>query len=88
MAEVVFALCALASIACAGLLWRTYRAQPVRLLFWSSVCFAWLAVNNIVLFVDKVIAPDTDLAAWRGLTALIGLAALVYGLIWEEEGKP
>ena len=85
MAEVVFILCALASTVCALLLWRTYRAQGVRLLFWSVICFAWLALNNIVLFVDKVIAPDVDLSVWRGLTALIGVAALVYGLVWEEE---
>lgn len=91
MAETVFVVCALASMLCAGLLWRSYRRERGALLFWSSVCFIWLAANNVVLFVDRVIAPDIDLAVWRGLTALVGLGAFVYGLVWEEtrmSGEP
>ena len=72
MAEAIFVLCALASMLCAVLLLRSYPAERVPLLFWSSVCFIWLALNNVVLFVDNVIAPEVDLGAWRGATALIG----------------
>jgi hypothetical protein len=84
MAEAIFVLCALASALCAVLLLRSYLADRVPLLFWSSVCFVWLALNNAVLFVDKVILPEDDLGAWRAITALVGVAALVYGLVWEE----
>jgi hypothetical protein len=84
MAETVFAFCALASMVCAVLLWRSYRRERGALLFWSSMCFGWLAVNNLVLFIDRVVAPDVDLSIWRGLTALIGLGAFVYGLVWED----
>jgi hypothetical protein len=84
MAEVIFVLCALASTLCAVLLLRSFLAERVPLLFWSSVCFVWLALNNVVLFFDKVVAPDVDLGVWRAVTALVGVAALVYGLVWER----
>ena len=83
MAETVYALCALTSLACAGLLLRSYLAGRVPLLFWTLLCFVGLALNNIVLFVDKVVAPDVDLSVWRGLPAALGVAALVFGLVWE-----
>ena len=82
MAEVVYVLCALTSVVCAGLLLRAWLASRVPLLLWCLVCFVGLALNNVVLFVDKVIAPDVDLAAWRGLPAAIGVGALVLSLVW------
>ena len=84
MAEVVYALCALTSLLCAGLLLRAYLAGRVPLLFWSLLCFVGLALNNVVLFIDKVITPDIDLSVWRGLPAALGVAALVFGLVWES----
>jgi hypothetical protein len=33
------------------------------LLFWALLCFIGLALNNIVLFVDKVVVPNVDLSA-------------------------
>jgi hypothetical protein len=62
---------------------RAFRATRGRLLFWTGVCFCGLAANNLILFVDKVVAPDSDLSLWRSLPALLGLMALLYGLIWE-----
>lgn len=84
MAETVYVLCAVASLVAAALLARGYVRSRARLLLWSAVCFAWLTVNNVVLFVDKVAAPHSDLSLARGLTALVGLAALLYALIWES----
>jgi hypothetical protein len=83
MAETIYALCAVASLVCAGLLLRGWRTSRARLLLWSSICFAWLAVNNVVLLVDKVVVPDVDLVLVRALTALAGFAVLLYGLIWD-----
>ena len=83
MDVVVYTLCAITSLACAGMLLRAYAASGVRLLLWCFVCFVGLAVNNLVLFFDKVVVPDVDLTLWRGLPAFFGVAALVYGLVWE-----
>lgn len=85
MAEVAFILCAATSFACALLLYRGYRSNGVRLLFWSALCFLGLTLNNILLFIDLSVVPDTDLEVFRSLPALLGLAALLYGLIWEAK---
>lgn len=82
-ATVVYALCAATSIACAALLGRSWWYGRSRLLLWSGLCFAMLAVNNILLFFDKVVVPDTDLSLARSLTAFAGVAVLVYGLVWD-----
>lgn len=85
MATTVYVLCAITSIVCTWLLVRSWRESRVRLLLWTALCFAGLAVNNIVLFLDKVVAPDTDLSSVRLLTGLAGLVILLFGLIWESE---
>lgn len=84
MATVVYALCALTSLACALLLFRGYHETRARLLFWSAICFAGLALNNVLLFIDMRIVPAEDLSVWRSIPALLGLASLIYGLVWES----
>jgi hypothetical protein len=81
--EAVYLLCAATSITCATLLLRGYRASRTRLLFWATLCFLGLALNNILLFVDLIMLPDIDLFWWRTLPALLGITILLYGLIWE-----
>ena len=83
MATLVYALCALTSLACAVLLLRGYASSRVRLLLWSGLCFAGLALNNILLLVDKQLVPEMDLSLWRSLPAVAGVAILLYGLVWE-----
>jgi Family of unknown function (DUF5985) len=84
MAEGVYVLCAVTSIICAALLYRGYAATRTRLLFWSSLCFLALALNNALLIVDLYVLPDVNLAAWRGAVALVGLMVLLYGLVQES----
>jgi hypothetical protein len=85
VAEAVYILCALTSILCAVLLLRGYRATRTRLLFWASVCFGFLAINNVILYFDLVILPpQIDLFWYRNVAALIGMLALVFGLAWES----
>lgn len=84
MAETVYVLCALTSIACAALLFRGYRASRSRLLLWSSICFGGLAVNNVILFVDLVVVPGVDLSLLRGGVAVVSMMALIAGLVWES----
>jgi hypothetical protein len=83
MEFVVYVLCALASFLCASLLVRGYKRNPTRLLLWSAVCFAGLAVNNVILCVDFSLGDIADLTVLRHLSAVISLGALMYGLIWE-----
>ena len=84
-ADIVYALCVLTSLACAVLLWRGYGRSRARLLMWSSLCFVGLALNNALLIVDLHVLPAVDLSIWRTLPALVGIALLVYGLIWDAE---
>lgn len=84
IAETVYILCAATSLACALLLFDGHRRSGLALLFWSGLCFAGLAVNNLLLFVDLVVVPSVDLSLWRAGTALGSLAVLIYGLVWES----
>ena len=85
MLTIVFALCALTSLACCVLLLRGYRQSRARLLLWSGLCFLGLFLNNLALIVDVHVVPNIDLSVWRSLPALAGVALLVYGLVWESE---
>jgi hypothetical protein len=91
-AEAAYLLCAATSIACAVMLFRGYVRGRSRLLLWSALCFAGLALNNALLAIDKVLFPAVDLAflgvgftLWRSCAALLGLSLLIYGLIWDAE---
>lgn len=84
LANAIYILCALTSIVCAVMLVRGYRQSRVRLLFWSAWCFAGLALNNILLIIDLRIVTAVDLQIWRTIPAVVGVALLVYGLVWES----
>lgn len=85
MAETIYMLCAVTSVACAYCLFRSYFKTKSSLLLWSSVCFGFLALNNVLLFVDLVILPDLDFGGplWRSASSAIAGAVLLMGLIWE-----
>ena len=82
-AQVVYLLCAVTSVACAVLLVRNYLAARTRLLLWSSLCFAGLALNNIALFLDSVITLPAAFVMFRTAVALGGVCLLIYGLVSE-----
>ena len=82
---IVYVLCFLTSTACAWLLGRSYRRTGARLLLWSSLCFFFLAANNLVLVLDLLIVRDLDLRVGRLLLALAALATLLFGFIWDLE---
>jgi hypothetical protein len=85
VAETVYALCAITSLICAALLFAGYRKERTALLFWASLGFIGLALNNILLFVDLIILPAYDLFLWRTMAALVGMVLLLYGLIRETK---
>lgn len=83
IASVIYALCALTSLACATLLLRGYARSRVRLLWWSGLCFVGLFLNNALLVLEARISEDISSA--RTLPALIGVMLLLYGMIWESD---
>lgn len=83
MAFFVYLLCSITSFGCALFLGRAYFRSRTRLLFWSSICFVGVALNNILLSVDFALGPNYDLSLIRAWIILLGMAAMVYGLIWD-----
>lgn len=83
---VLLALAALTSVACMALLFRGYVRTGARLLFWSGLCFVFLSVNNMLLFLDIIVFPASiDLRLYRILASLAGVLCLLYAFIWEVE---
>lgn len=82
---IVYVLCFLTSTACAWLLGRSFRRSQVRLLLWSSICFAFLAANNLLLVLDLVVwpAPEVDLRLPRLLLSLAAVISLIWGFVWD-----
>jgi len=85
IAPLVYFLCAATSFTCSVMLLRAYHRSDFGLLLWSSVCFAALALNNVLLFVDLIVLPQVDLLLWRNLAALAGVSTLLFSLIWNIE---
>ena len=83
MARLIYVLCAITSLVCTWLLLRGYVRTRARLLLWSGLCFAFLSLNNIVLYIDLEVVPSADLSVLRAVPVVIALALLIYGLIWE-----
>lgn len=85
MAETIYILCAITSMACACMLLQRYRRNGHRLLFWSALCFVGMTANNLLLVFDKLVFPDLDLLPARQISALAAVLLLVYGLIYEKD---
>lgn len=85
MGPIIYLLCALTSLGAAVLLWRGYRRSRQRLLYWSALCFAIMAVSNGLLILDLVVLPDVYLLPWRSGVNQISLLVLIYGLIFESD---
>jgi len=79
----VYVLCTLTALTCAVLLFRGYHRSGERLLLWAAVCFSCLTVNNLLLYLDLAVIRSVSLAIPRSVAALVGLLALLYGLVWE-----
>ena len=84
-ATAVYLLCFVTSGVCALLLGRSYRQTRARLLLWSALCFAALALNNLVVVIDMVVLPDRDLRLLRHAFSVAGILMLLWGFIWDQE---
>jgi hypothetical protein len=85
VAAIAYLLCAATSAGCAVLLLRGYLRTKTRLLLWSTLCFVGLALDNSLLFADRVLFPGEELFALRRLLSLIGAGILLFGLIWDAD---
>jgi hypothetical protein len=84
VATIVYFLCFATSAGCGWLLVRSYRRTRSALLRWTAACFVLLGLNNLLLVLDLVFLPDAiDLRPARLAAALVALATLLYGFIWE-----
>jgi hypothetical protein len=79
----IYLLCAPTALVCCLLLLRGYRRSRARLLLWCGLCFLALTAENVILFIDLVVFPETDLSPIHISAALVGVVLLLYGLIWE-----
>lgn len=85
MSAAIYTLCALTSLACVWFLMRAYARARHRLLFWSGLCFVMLTASNVLNIFDRYLLPNVDLVPARLVTALVAVALLLFGLIWEGE---
>lgn len=83
MALISYGLCLVASIICLVLLLRAYSRNRSNLLLWSSVCFFFFAVQNVMLLVD-VSFPLQNYGVWRAAAGFLGPAIWLCALIWEK----
>lgn len=85
MASAIYILCAVTALACTWLMLRSYRRSGYRLLLWCGLCFGGMFLNNLLLIVDRLLVPETDLTTLRLAAGLLALLPLLYGLIWEDD---
>ena len=81
MAETIYILCSLTCLACTILLLKRWKATRLGLLFWSGICFLTLTAANVLLFIDRIIVPDVNLATLRNSVTLLAVIFMLFGLI-------
>lgn len=82
----VYILCGITAVVCAALLWRAYRRTKMRLLFWSALCFAIMAIGNALLFLDLVVYPEVKtIVTYRSIVSQVAYLLLIIALIFETK---
>ena len=66
----IYLLCVLTAVACSVLLLRGYRQSSTRLLLWSSVCFGFLALQAMIVIIELLVLPGSDLQMLRHAASL------------------
>ena len=84
MPGLVYILCAVTSLLSGVLLLRgAVTRGGGGLLFWASLCFFAMAVNNVLLYVNFVVLPNVDLLMTARVVTTVGIVLLNIGLIWH-----
>lgn len=81
----VYVLCFLTSVVCAGLLFRAWRRDGSRLLLWTAAAFGFFALNNLALVLDMVVFVETPLWPARMIPHVLAFGVLLWGFVWESE---
>ena len=81
----VYSLCFATSALCAYLLGRSFFQSRSRLLFWSAICFALLALVNGIVILDMEVFPQIDFRPYRLMITLLAVSVLLFGFIWDED---
>ncbi len=81
----VYSLCFGTAALCAFLLGRSFRRFGSRMLFWSAIGFALLALVNGILMLDLLVYPEVDLRPVRLWITLLAVSVLLFGFIWDED---
>lgn len=85
MTAALYILTCFTTLLCAVLLLRAYFRVHRKLLLWSGLCFAGLTVSNLFKIADLLVFIETDLYSYRLGSAVVAMALLMYGLIWESQ---
>jgi hypothetical protein len=54
---------------------------------WSSLCFVFLALNNLIVVVDLLIIRDVSLQIPRLALSVCAVFVLLFGMIWDLEER-
>lgn len=81
----IFVLTGVTATLCCVLLFRAYWRNRLRLLFWAAISFAAMALEAVILIVNECV--DMDLTVARLIVPLLGLVALLYGMLWESDSN-
>lgn len=83
MPGVVYLISAATAVLCGCLLWRAWRHNHTRLLFWSALCFWGLGVDNVLLYIDLIALPEVYMHNAPAIAGLVSIVLLLFGLIWD-----
>lgn len=81
---IVTCLCALTAMLCAILSFRGYARSKYKLLLWSGLCFAALALSNLLMVADIYLLTNYDFGIARLFLGLLAMLVLIYGLIFND----
>jgi hypothetical protein len=84
MALLIYALSALTALACSLMLFSGARRTGSRMHIRSGLCFAFLTLTNLLVIADNYLFPENALWPLRLTSAMVAVAVLLYGLIFEE----
>jgi len=85
MAATLYLLCTFTALLCCVLLLRGFYRTRVPFLCWTGLSFAAITLENLILFLDRIVFLSIDLSAWHAAAGLIAVVVLLYGLIWRHK---
>jgi hypothetical protein len=84
LSDGLFVLCLVAGLAAYGVFWRKFRTQPAWL-YAGAICLTlWLTPHAMIydwaiLLIPAVLLWQTSSADWKGIYALVWVAAFISG---------